>query len=75
MSDQHPASTSTTLIKETKSSSLMPKPVRHLINGVGYLTESFEIGCKGIRDTTKGIDEITSIMLSQQRTRLLAELK
>lgn len=53
---------------------LTPQSVRNVINGLNHLTEAFEIGCRGIRDTTSGIDEITSIMLRQQKERLLKEL-
>ena len=66
-----PATTSSTLVH---SKGLMPKSFRHLINGADHLAEAFEIGCKGIRDTTKGIDEIASLMLSQQKDRLTLEL-
>lgn len=54
--------------------SLMPKPLRHLLNGTSELCEAFEIACTGIKKTTAGIDEVTALMLSQQKEKLLAEL-
>lgn len=60
-----------TLVHEQKG--LMPQPVRNMFNGLNHLTEAFEIGCRGVRDTTAGIDEITSLMLKQQKERLKLE--
>ncbi len=71
MSDSALATTSSTHVH---SRGLMPKSIRHLINGADHLAEAFEIGCKGVRDTTAGIDEIATLMLRQQQQRLLLEL-
>lgn len=58
----------------TEDRGLLPKPLRHLWNGTSYICEAFEIGCRGIRDTTQGIDEITSIMLKQHKDSLMEGL-
>lgn len=54
--------------------SLMPKSFRHVLNGIDYAAEAFEITCKGLRDTTQGVSDVTGLMLSQQKEKLLAEL-
>jgi hypothetical protein len=54
--------------------SLCPKAVRHIVNGCNHLAEAFEVGCEGINKTTKGVSNLSSLVLKQQHDRLAKEL-
>ena len=67
-------STSTSVIAHERTN-LLPKFVHNALDGLTHLSEAFRITCHGVEKTTAGIDEISGIMLSQQRDRLLSEYK
>jgi len=62
-----------TVQPETKAT-LLPEAINEIYQGVNALARTFRKGCEGIEKTVDGAIEITSIMLAQQRTRLLEEL-
>lgn len=62
--------TKSTLVHE---GGLMPMPVKHVINGCSELAEAFYIGCRAVKQTTAGIDEIGTVIMSGQLERLRLE--
>lgn len=70
MSDQQPASVSTTV----KSARLLPEFVGETFLGINALARTFRKSCEGVEKVVDGTDEIATLMLRQQRDKLLKEL-
>ena len=58
-----------------RSQSLLPESVRNLIESVNCGTRIVLKTCQGTERTIEGLDEVTSLLLSQQRQRLMAEIE
>lgn len=70
MSQNVPATVVTTVRKP----SLLPRFVGNIIEAANELSEALLIGATGVKKATAGVDEVCTLMLSQQRQRLLKEL-
>jgi len=57
-----------------KSQSLIPESVRNLIESANCATRIIRKTCEGTERAVTGIDELTTVMLRQQKERLLIEL-
>ena len=55
--------------------SLLPESVRNLIDSANCATRIILKACEGTERTVEGIDDVTTLVLRQQRRRLLAELE
>ena len=65
----------TTTVEEiSASTSLVPAPVANLWDSLVIGTRIIKRTAEGMERTVIGIDEITTLMLSQQREKLLKEL-
>jgi len=58
-----------------RSKSLLPESLSNIIESFNCGTRIVLKGCQGAEKTMDGLDEISSLMLRQQRQRLLAELE
>ena len=75
MSDQHaPASSESTLVTETKAR-LLPEFISNAVETVNCISRVTLKTAQGLERTVDGLDEITTLMLKQQRQRLLSELE
>ena len=52
---------------------LVPKFITNLFGAANELSEAALITCTGIKKATAGVDEIATLMLSQQHKRLKQE--
>jgi hypothetical protein len=55
-------------------SSLLPQSVRNIIDSANCATRIVLATCQGTEKAVNGIDELASVMLRQQKQRLLTEL-
>lgn len=61
-----------TVVKQRKAS-LLPEFISELLAGITALCRVFRKSAEGLESTVDGGIEITSLMLKQQRERLLSE--
>ena len=54
--------------------SLLPQSVRNIIESANVATRIVLATCEGTERAVNGVDELATVMLKQQQTRLLAEL-
>ena len=54
---------------------LLPEFIRNHVESVNCLSRVILKTCEGTERAVTGIDEITTVMLAQQRERLLAEFQ
>ena len=57
-----------------KSQSLIPESVRNLLDSANCATRIIRKTCEGTERAVTGIAELTTVMLRQQKERLLIEL-
>jgi hypothetical protein len=57
------------------SHSLLPESVRNLIESANCATRIIRKTCEGTERAVTGIDELSTVMLRQQKERLLIELR
>ena len=58
----------------TAKASLLPQSVGNLIESANCATRIILATCEGTERAVNGVDELATLMLRQQQTRLLAEL-
>ena len=61
-------------VVNVSSQSMLPESVRNLIESANCATRIVLKSCEGLEGTVDGVHEITTLLLSQQKTRILAEL-
>jgi hypothetical protein len=57
-----------------RPASLLPEAVRNLVESANCATRILLKTCEGTERAVDGIDELATLLLKQQQTRLLAEL-
>ena len=55
--------------------SMLPQAVRNIVESVNCVSRIVLKSCEGAERTITGIDEISTLMLSQQQQRLLKQLE
>ena len=55
--------------------SLLPQALRNLVESANCASRIVLKACQGTERTVEGIDDVATLMLSQQRQRLMAELE
>ena len=61
-------------VENATSHSLLPESVRNLIESVNCASRIVLKTCEGTERAVTGIDELSTVMLRQQKQRLLIEL-
>lgn len=74
MDQNIPARTSSTLVYHQRKPGLLPEFVGNTIESANCLSRIVLKTCQGVERAVDGMDEITTLMLQQQRERLLKEL-
>ena len=60
---------------QSPSQSLLPESVTNIIESVNCASRIILKTCEGAERTVEGLDEVTTLMLRQQRERLLTNLE
>ena len=59
----------------TAKASLLPQSVRNIIESANVATRVLLATCEGTERAVNGVDELATVMLRQQKERLLLELE
>lgn len=57
------------------SPSLLPESARNILESVNCASRIILKACQGTERTVEGLDEVTTLMLRQQRERLVSNLE
>ena len=61
-------------MKNVSKASLLPQSVRNIIESANVATRIVLATCEGTERAVNGVDELATVMLRQQKERLLIEL-